>query len=116
VSKNTGTIIGIHGKQSGHNIRNVIPTISSPIYHLYNVLASIPRLRAAAKGVKFDIVLQKPEKMDLERIGRCVEEGKIRAVVGEVVKLGDLAHLRSECERIDSGKGGRAGRVVVEIV
>jgi hypothetical protein len=44
------------------------------------------------------------------------EEGKLKAVVGGVVRFDDLNSIREECERIGSGKGARIGKVVVEIV
>jgi NADPH-dependent curcumin reductase CurA len=83
---------------------------------LFNLLASLSRRRAAVSGVKYDSMLQKPSKQGLERIGQWAEEGKLKAVVGGVVRFDDLNSIREECERIGSGKGGRMGKVVVEIV
>ena len=61
-------------------------------------------------------MLQKPGKRDLERIRQWAEQGKLKAVVGGIVMLDDLDGLREECKRIGSGKGGRIGKVVVEVV
>jgi NADPH:quinone reductase-like Zn-dependent oxidoreductase len=64
--------------------------------------------------VQWDAVLQKSNKKDLEKIARWVEEGKLKAVVGKVIKLEDVSELREACIQLLSGKGG-LGKVVVEI-
>jgi hypothetical protein len=43
-----------------------------------------------------------------------VEEGKLKAVVGKVIKLENVGELREACIQLLSGKGG-LGKVVVKI-
>ena len=51
---------------------------------------------------------------DLDRISQLIEEGKIRAVVGCVVKLSELQEIRDACTAIKAGRGG-VGKFVVDV-
>jgi NADPH:quinone reductase-like Zn-dependent oxidoreductase len=57
----------------------------------------------------------KPKGSELERIKEWVEEGKIKPVVGKVLKFANLEGIKEECTRISKGKGG-VGKVVVDII
>jgi NADPH:quinone reductase-like Zn-dependent oxidoreductase len=57
----------------------------------------------------------KPNGSELERIKEWVEEGKIKPVVGKVLKFENLEGIKEECTRIKKGKGG-VGKVVINII
>jgi len=60
-------------------------------------------------------VLMKPNGSELERIKEWVEDGKIKPVVGKVLKFVNLEGIKEECTRIMKGKGG-VGKVVINII
>jgi NADPH:quinone reductase-like Zn-dependent oxidoreductase len=52
---------------------------------------------------------------ELESIKTWIEEGKIRPVVGKVLKFSNLDGIKEECTRISKKKGG-VGKLVIEII
>jgi NADPH:quinone reductase-like Zn-dependent oxidoreductase len=49
---------------------------------------------------------------DLGALRGYVEEGKLRPVVGTVVKLRDMEKMKKACEQVYEGKGG-IGKTVI---
>jgi NADPH:quinone reductase-like Zn-dependent oxidoreductase len=58
------------------------------------------------KRVRFDSVLQQPSPEGISRIAEWIDEGKVKLVVGDTVKLEDIEALREVCTQIASRKGG----------
>jgi len=52
---------------------------------------------------------------DLEKIKEWVEVGKMKPVVGKVLKFANLEGIKDECTRIMNGKGG-VGKLVIDII
>lgn len=82
---------------------------------IHNFLDRIVRWWVGRYQVKFDSVLMKVNGSELESIKEWVEQGKIRPVVGKVLKFRDLEGIKEECTRIMKGNGG-VGKVVIEII
>jgi NADPH:quinone reductase-like Zn-dependent oxidoreductase len=57
----------------------------------------------------------KPNGSELEKIKEWVEEGKIKPVVGRVLKFANLEGIKEECTRIMKGKAG-VGKVVINVI
>jgi len=114
VSK-TGTIVSCHGLPSGKDIKAVVPDAKWLAVTIVDILDKIQRWRVERHGPKYESVLEKANGPDLERIKGWVEEGKIKAVVGKVLKLEDIEAIKEACLLIQSSKGG-FGKLVVEIV
>jgi hypothetical protein len=114
VLKKGGTIISVAGLPSGQNLKPIIPKVSSFSIAVLDFLDSIRRWRVSRHGVKYDSVLQKPSGNDMQRIAKWLEEGKVKPVVGKVVRLSDLQGIKDACTQIASGKGG-IGKVIVQI-
>lgn len=115
LSNKTGSIINVKGGASGSSIKNVIPELPFWLLLAINIYHYYHRFRIGyLGGVQWDAVLQKTTKRDLEKIALWIEERKLKAVVGKVLKLEDVDELRETCVQILSGKGG-LGKVVVEI-
>ena len=107
-------MIFVAGLPSGQNLKPIMPEVSSFFIAVLDFLDSIRRWRVSRKGVKYDSVGQKPSGNDMQRIAKWLEEGKVRSVVGKVVKLSDLQGIKDACTQIASGKGG-IGKVIVKI-
>ncbi len=82
---------------------------------ILDFVEAITKWRVGRYGVNFDSVLMKVNGSELEKIKTWVEEGKIKPVVGKVLKFADLNRIKEECTRIMTGKGG-VGKVVIQII
>jgi NADPH:quinone reductase-like Zn-dependent oxidoreductase len=65
-------------------------------------------------GVNYSYLVMQGNAKDLQRLKGWVEEGKVKPIVGSVVKLSDIEGVRKGCQQILDGKGG-VGKFVVEI-
>ena len=65
------------------------------------------------KEARFDSVLQPPSPEGITRIAKWIDEGKLKPVVGKIVKLEDSEALREVCTQFASGKVGLGKTVVV---
>lgn len=96
-------------------MKSVIPETPFWVIIAFDLLNYVSRFRIGyLGGVQWRSVLQKTAKKDLQKIGTWIEEGKLKAVVGKVLKLEDIEGIRETCVQIRSGNGG-IGKVVVEI-
>lgn len=94
----------------------MIPSVPLWAQILFNVIDAYFKFRIQCLGgVQYDNILQKPCKQDLQRIVTWVEEGKLKPVVGQILKLEDIEGLKAVYARLATGKGG-IGKVVVQIV
>lgn len=72
--------------------------------------------RIQRQGPNFEGMLLVSRGKELERVREYVEEGKLRSVVGQVIKLEDIEKIREVCEQMVGCKGkGGLGKVVVEV-
>jgi NADPH:quinone reductase-like Zn-dependent oxidoreductase len=93
----------------------VIPSIPLWGQIIFNIIDAYFKFRIQfLGGVQYENILQKPCKKDLQRIVTWVEEGKLKPVVGQTLKLEDIKGMRAVYARLATGKGG-IGKVVVEI-
>jgi NADPH:quinone reductase-like Zn-dependent oxidoreductase len=100
---------------SGRNLKNISTEIPVIVEKVLDFINAIAQWYFGRYQVKFDSVLMKSNGNELERIKDWVEEGKIKPVIGKVLKFADLGGIKEECTRIMKGKGG-IGKVVVEII
>ncbi|TVY24898.1 NADPH-dependent alkenal/one oxidoreductase-like protein [Lachnellula hyalina] len=114
--KNGGMIVACAGPpSSGRNLRNISTDVPFLIEKILDFVNGIVRWWVGRYQVKFDTVLMKSNGTELERIKTWVEEGKLRPVVGKVLKFADLEGIKEECGRIMKGRGG-VGKVVIDII
>ncbi|KAE8445065.1 hypothetical protein EG329_013779 [Mollisiaceae sp. DMI_Dod_QoI] len=114
--KRDGTIVACAGTPpSGSNLKNVSFEVPFLIVKILDFVEAITKWRVGRYGVNFDSVLMKVNGSELEKIKTWVEEGKIKPVVGKVLKFADLNRIKEECTRIMTGKGG-VGKVVIQII
>lgn len=76
---------------------------------------AIRRYRARRWGVEYEYLFLESNAVELGEVARCVEEGKLRPVVGSVVKLRDMEAVREACGMVYKGKGG-VGKAVIEVI
>ena len=100
---------------TGRALKNISPEIPLVVEKVLDFLDAIVRWWVGRYQVKYDSVLMKSNGSDLERIKVWVEEGKIKPVVGKVLKFANLEGIREECTRMMKGKGG-VGKVVIDII
>ncbi|TVY54392.1 2-methylene-furan-3-one reductase [Lachnellula cervina] len=114
--KKGGMIVACAGPpSSGRDLKNVSTDVPYLVEKILNLVNAVVRWWVGRYQVKFDTVLMKANGGDLERIKTWVEEGKLRPVVGKVLKFVDLEGIKEEGERIMKGKGG-VGKVVIDII
>ena len=65
-------------------------------------------------GTEYSYLLMHGEKEGLENLGKWVEEGKLKIIVGETAKLEDLEGVKKGCGIVFEAKGG-VGKFVVEV-
>ncbi|EGX42945.1 hypothetical protein AOL_s00215g894 [Orbilia oligospora ATCC 24927] len=70
---------------------------------------------AEKRGVEYDYHWLKPNGEDLAAVGKLVEEGKVKPVVGEVHKF-DQAGCRQAAEVVMGRGSSNGGKVVIKIV
>lgn len=75
----------------------------------------VRKLRARRWGVKYSYMFLTSGREALDGLKGFVEEGKLRAVVGRTVRLGDVEEVRNACMQVYEGKGG-IGKTVIEVV
>ena len=100
---------------SGHSLKNISTEIPVVVEKVLNFVNAITRWWFGRYQVNFESVLMKVNGSELERIKEWVEDGKIKPVVGKVLKFSNLEGIKEECMRIMKGKGG-VGKVVIEII
>jgi len=51
---------------------------------------------------------------DLETVGKWVEEGKVKSVIGRTMKMSDLEAVKECAEMVYAAKGG-VGKFIIEV-
>lgn len=113
--KKGGAVVSCTSLCSGPEMEKLMPT-PWPMKMILNTVSWTVSKWYGFWGVNFEAILAVPNEELLERLEKYVEEGKIRGVVGAVVKLREenLGEIQKACETILAGKGG-VGRFVIEM-
>ena len=75
---------------------------------------AIYQWRSSRWGVRYEHVHVKTDTDDLDKLTKWVEEGKVRPVVGRMIKLNDMDMVKAAFLEIKSGRGS-IGKSVIEI-
>ncbi|KAL3467175.1 chaperonin 10-like protein [Aspergillus heterothallicus] len=117
----TGHIVSISTSPSGTQLQNSgvmrlphRPTIPLIPRMVLNGMDAVRRLRAWRYGVRYEYMFLEPSGGDLEVLGKVLEEGRVRSVVGRVVELRDVEEVRRACRVVYDGAGG-LGKVVIRV-
>jgi NADPH:quinone reductase-like Zn-dependent oxidoreductase len=114
VVRKGGVIVSVSMGPNGTDFKKKNPAIPSYIAWILNVLDWVLRTYTRWYGVEYKALVLEGNAKDLERLRGWVEEGKVKPIVGSVVKLSDMEGVRKGCQQILDGKGG-VGKFVVEI-
>lgn len=109
----TGLILTLTGK-SGDHLAHDWPEVSWLLIKFANIVDTVYRWRASRWGVEYDHMFICPAEADLDTVAAWYKENKVKAIIGEKWKIGDLEEVRRVCELVYAGKGG-VGNYVVEI-
>ena len=112
--KKGGRIVSISTAPQGTNFKKTCPNLPIYLEYILNLADWMFRTYAGWYGVNYQYMVFEENARDLQRLSGWVEEGKVRPVVGEIVKLRDIEAVRKGCQQILDGKGG-IGKFVVEI-
>jgi NADPH:quinone reductase-like Zn-dependent oxidoreductase len=91
------------------------PRLAMPVKMVLDFLDWVRKVRARRYGVEYSYLLLGSSGEDLDALRGYVEDGKVRTVVGDVVKLRDIEGIRRICSVVYSGKGG-LGKSVVKVI
>lgn len=114
VVKKGGCIVSISTAPHGTSFKKKNPGLPTYLEYILNVVDWVFRTYTGWWGVNYQYLVMQGNAKDLERLRGWVEEGKVKPVVGNVVKLSDIEGVRKGCQQILDGKGG-VGKFVVEI-
>jgi NADPH:quinone reductase-like Zn-dependent oxidoreductase len=114
VVKKGGCIVSISTAPHGTSFKKKNPRLPTYLEYIFNVVDWVFRTYTGWWGVNYQYLFLQENAKDLERLRGWVEEGKVKPVVGSVVKLSDIEGVRKGCQQILDGKGG-VGKFVVEI-
>lgn len=109
----TGLILTLTGK-SGDHIKHDWPDVSRWLVYLANAHDALWRWRAARWGVVYDHVFVVANDDDLDCLAEWYKQGKLKPIIGEKWKIGELEEVRRVCWLVYKGKGG-VGNYVLEI-
>lgn len=112
--KKGGIILSISGLPFGPELKTGAPDMPVVIRWILNAIGMAMQYRAGRYGVKYQSVFMNPSAKDLDRLGKWIDEGSIKPIVGRVAKFDNLKDIREGCQEVFSGKGG-IGKFVIEI-
>lgn len=122
VVPSTGSIVSVSTMPSGTQFQNsgVMRRPENPrlpwlVMMGLNAADAVRRARAWRWGVGYEYMFLDPKGEDLMILGRAVEEGRLRPVVGAKVDMRDVEGVRKACGKVFDGKGG-IGKTVFEVV
>jgi NADPH:quinone reductase-like Zn-dependent oxidoreductase len=104
VMKKGGMIVSVSTVPSGTAFKKFMPETPTWMVYILNFVHFVFTRLAGWRGVKFESLFMHASAEDLEKIGQWTEEGKIKPVVGNKVKLSDITGLREGCQQILDGK------------
>ncbi|KAN0122284.1 GroES-like protein [Hyaloscypha variabilis] len=114
VIRKGGAIVSVSMGPNGTDFKKKNPTLPTYIAYILNVVDWLLRTYTGWYGVSYKALVLVGNAKDLERLSGWVQEGKVKPIVGSVVKLSDLEGVRKGCQQCLEGKGG-VGKFVVEI-
>ncbi len=114
VMKKGGQIVSISTVPSGNMLRDHNPDIVFCLRYVLNFADWVLRSWTSWKGVNYTYMFVDGRTEDLNRLASFVEEGKLKPIVGQKVKLSDVDGVRKGCQQIFDGKGG-VGKFVIEM-
>jgi NADPH:quinone reductase-like Zn-dependent oxidoreductase len=114
VMKKGGVTVSISLPPPGTDFKKKNPALPTYIEYILNVVDWVIRTYTGWFGVSYKGLVMVGNSKDLERLSGWVEQGKLKPIVGSVVKLSDIEGVRKGCQQLLDGKGG-VGKFVVEI-
>ncbi|KAE9381692.1 GroES-like protein [Stipitochalara longipes BDJ] len=114
VMRKGGAIVSVSMGPNGTDFKKKNPTLPTYIVYILNVVDWVLKTYTGWFGVNYTALVMVGKAKDLERLSSWVEQGKVKPIVGSVVKLSDLEGVRKGCQQCLDGKGG-VGKFVVEI-
>ncbi|KAK4496313.1 hypothetical protein PRZ48_012293 [Zasmidium cellare] len=118
----TSTLLSISTTPSGAQLqassffaRPSNPTIPFLAKSFLDGADYVRKWRARRWGVRYEYMFLESGREELDGLRGFVEGGKLRAVVGRVVGLGDLEGVRGASEGVWKGNGG-VGKTVLRVV
>jgi len=108
-----GFLLTITGKE-GRTLREDWPEIGGWLVCAVDLLDRWYRWRAGRWGVRYKNVFVKADGVDLDVLAGWVIEGKVRPVIGRVVKWEDLEGVKALCQFMYDRKGG-VGKYVIDL-
>ncbi|KAK9375660.1 chaperonin 10-like protein [Lipomyces chichibuensis] len=110
-----GWIISIITLPSGQNLKALFPSIPSWFSLMLDGIFKINHYRASRYRVNYDSVVLVPTKEQLLDLKQWAEEGKLKPVVGKVVKFSDFEGVKKAFTEIYGAKG-LTGKTVIKII
>jgi NADPH:quinone reductase-like Zn-dependent oxidoreductase len=86
--------------------------IGFPFRHVLNFVDSVRVWRAKRWNVTYRYIFMHPDGKDLEELKDHVENGKLRAVVGNTVHYKDVDAVKEACNVVFKAKGGIGKQVI----
>lgn len=109
----TGYLISIATTPSGDLLAEAgNMQIGFPFRHVLNLVDSVRVWRAKRWNVTYRYVFMHPDGKDLEELKDHVENGKLRAVVGNTVHYKDVDAVKEACNVVFKAKGGIGKQVI----
>lgn len=110
----TGVVISIAGIPSGAAISQQLPELPFYLRYLVELGYRFFKWRAGRWSVAYDCIMMDITPEDLDRLRSWIDEGKVRPVVGKIVRLDDLEAVREGCNEVYKSHGG-IGKTVIQI-
>lgn len=118
----TSSIISISTQPSGDVLQNSPmmcrpdnPTLPGFVRLLLNTTDAYRKMRTRRSGIHYEYFFVESNAQDLKELSEYIESGKLKPVVGQRVKIGDIDEVRKACALTRSGKGG-IGKTVINII
>ena len=112
--KKRARVVSISTLPSGTMMKGTNPDMSLFLKVILDVVNWLFETWTSWKGVKYGYMFLRGNTTDLEKLAKWVDEGKLRPIVGERVKLEDIEGVRKGCQQVFDGKGG-VGKFVIDI-
>ena len=112
--KRGGIILSIKTLPFGEDLKRKVPHMPRVLVWILGLVGAFIQFWARRYGVFFRPLAMRESARDLVRLGKWIDEGKIRPVVGRVAKLGNVDNVKQGCNEVYGRKGG-TGKFVVEI-
>jgi NADPH:quinone reductase-like Zn-dependent oxidoreductase len=114
IVKKGGVIVSISLGVNGTDFKKQNPSMPTYMEYILNAVDWLLRTYVGWFGVSYKALAMRGNAKDLERLRSWVDEGKVKPIVGSVVKLSDIEEVRKGCQQLLDGKGG-VGKFIVEI-